>query len=59
MNEYAVSRGMSQAAGPTDPPLLEETIGANLSRTVAAHFDREALVEGCQQPSLDVERAGA
>ena len=26
-------------------PLLEETIGANLERTVAAHGDREALVE--------------
>ncbi len=31
-------------AGPTDIPLLEETIGANLARTVAAHGDREALV---------------
>ena len=27
------------------PALLEETIGANLERTVAAHGDREALVE--------------
>ena len=27
------------------PPLLEETIGANLERTVAEHGDREALVE--------------
>ena len=26
-------------------PLLEETIGANLERTVAAFPDREALVE--------------
>ena len=31
-------------AGPTDVPLLDETIGANLARTVAAHGDREALV---------------
>jgi fatty-acyl-CoA synthase len=30
--------------GPTDVPLLEDTIGANLARTVAAHGDREALV---------------
>ena len=45
MNEFAVSRGMSQAAGPTEPPLLEETIGANLERTVARWGDREALVE--------------
>ncbi|MGH3446870.1 MAG: AMP-binding protein [Nocardioidaceae bacterium] len=35
----------SYAAGPTDPPLLEETIGANLERTVAAHGERAALVE--------------
>ena len=31
-------------AGPTDIPLLDETIRANLARTVAAHGDREALV---------------
>jgi fatty-acyl-CoA synthase len=35
----------SYAAGPTDVPLLEETIGANFERTVAAHSDHEALVE--------------
>ena len=35
----------SYAAGETTPPLLEETIGANLERTVAAYGDREALVE--------------
>jgi fatty-acyl-CoA synthase len=35
----------SYAAGETEPALLEETIGANLERTVAAHPDREALVE--------------
>ena len=33
------------AKGETEPALLEETIGANLERTVAAHADREALVE--------------
>jgi fatty-acyl-CoA synthase len=31
-------------AGPTDVPLLAETIGANLARTVAAHGANEALV---------------
>ncbi len=36
---------VSYTAGPTDVPLLEETIGANFERTVAAHGDREALVE--------------
>ncbi len=31
-------------AGPTEIPLLDETIPANLARTAAAHGDREALV---------------
>jgi fatty-acyl-CoA synthase len=31
-------------AGRTDIPLLDETIGVNLARTVAAHGSREALV---------------
>jgi fatty-acyl-CoA synthase len=35
----------SYAQGETTPALLEETIGANFERTVAAHADREALVE--------------
>ncbi len=34
----------SHAVGPTDVPLLEETIGANLERTVRQHGQREALV---------------
>jgi fatty-acyl-CoA synthase len=36
---------LSYAKGPSEPPLLEETIGANLERMVAEHGDREALVE--------------
>ena len=35
----------SYAAGETEPPLLEETIGGNFDRTVAAYPDHEALVE--------------
>jgi fatty-acyl-CoA synthase len=35
---------LATEAGPTDIPLLDETIGANLARTVAAHGGREALV---------------
>ena len=35
----------SYAAGPTDVPLLETTIGADLERTAARVGDREALVE--------------
>jgi fatty-acyl-CoA synthase len=34
----------SYAAGPTEEPLLEETIGANLRRTAARFGEREALV---------------
>jgi len=34
--------------GPTDMPLLDDTIGQNLARTVAQHGDREALVS-CHQ----------
>lgn len=36
---------LSYAAGETTTPLLDETIGANLERTVAQWPDREALVE--------------
>ena len=39
---------LSIAAGPTDQPLLTETIPANLARTVAQHGAREALV-ACHQ----------
>jgi fatty-acyl-CoA synthase len=35
----------SYASGTSDVPLLGDTIGANLERTVARHGDREALVE--------------
>ena len=35
---------LSTDSGSTATPLLEETISANLARTVAAHGDREALV---------------
>jgi fatty-acyl-CoA synthase len=35
----------SYAAGETTSPLLEETIGASLARTVARHPEREAMVE--------------
>ncbi|OKH79313.1 AMP-binding protein [Mycobacterium sp. ST-F2] len=36
---------LSYDAGPTDTPILEETIGANFERTVAAHPDSLALVD--------------
>lgn len=36
---------LAYAAGPTDVPLLEETIGANFERTASVHPDVEALVD--------------
>ncbi len=45
MESTAPSPAASHAQGESTPALLEETIGANLRRTVAAHGDREALVE--------------
>jgi len=36
----------SYASGVSDLPLLGETIGANLERTVARFGDREALSSG-------------
>ena len=38
------SPALSISAGPTDVPLLHETIGFNLAATVDQHADREALV---------------
>jgi fatty-acyl-CoA synthase len=35
----------SYDTGPTDTPILEETIGANFERTVGRHPDTEALVD--------------
>ena len=40
-----MTQTLSEAAGSTDSPLLESTIGANLAATVAAHGSREALVD--------------
>jgi fatty-acyl-CoA synthase len=38
----------SQARGSEDVPLIEDTIGANLERTIARFGDREAVIS-CQQ----------
>src|SRR5690606_1772089 len=40
-----ISSQPSFASGPTDTPLIEQTIGDNLDATVRTHGDREALVE--------------
>jgi fatty-acyl-CoA synthase len=42
----------SYACGPRDEPLLDETIGANLRRTVARFGDRDALVVAHQDIRL-------
>jgi fatty-acyl-CoA synthase len=49
----------SHAVGPTDVPLLEETIGANLERTVQQHPQREALVVRHQQLRYTYEQLDA
>lgn len=41
----AASDTQAYALGPTDTPLLDETIGANFERTAAAYPDAEALVD--------------
>ncbi|MCP3976648.1 MAG: AMP-binding protein, partial [bacterium] len=41
--EQAITE-LSQAAGPTSTPLLEETLGVNLAATVGEHPDRDALI---------------
>ncbi len=43
---------VAQDSGPTDIPLLHETIGENLARTVAAYPDGEALVVPYQDVRL-------
>lgn len=43
---------LAQDAGPKDVPLLYETIGENLARTVARHPDNEALVVPYQNVRL-------
>ena len=43
---------LAQDAGPKDVPLLNETIGDNLARTVALYPDREALVVPYQEVRL-------
>jgi fatty-acyl-CoA synthase len=42
------AEALSRDVGPTDVPLLEDTIGANLERAVAAEPDHDALVS-CHQ----------
>ena len=50
---------LSYARGPSSVPLLEETIGANLDRTVERFGDREALVSCAQQLSYSYRELAA
>ena len=49
----------SYARGADSPPLLQETIGANLDRTVARFPDREALASCAQQQRFTYAELGA
>ena len=42
------SNEQSYDAGPTDTPVLEETIGANFARTAATYPDTDALIDVAQ-----------
>jgi fatty-acyl-CoA synthase len=50
---------LSHTVGPTEPPLLEQTIGDNLDAAVAAWGDREALVDRAQGVRLTYAELGA
>ncbi|MDQ2755953.1 MAG: AMP-binding protein [Actinomycetota bacterium] len=63
MSDTATRNALSQTAGETDLPLLEETIGDSFDATVARFGDREALVDVAQgrrwtyaELAADVER---
>jgi fatty-acyl-CoA synthase len=50
---------LSHTVGPTEPPLLEQTIGDNLDAAVASWGDREALVDRAQGVRLTYSELGA
>ncbi|HLH64735.1 MAG TPA: AMP-binding protein [Solirubrobacteraceae bacterium] len=60
-DERAAKVGASEsyAAGHTGTPLLEETIGANLHRTIADFAEREALVDCARGVRLTYRELGA
>ena len=45
---------LSYDAGATSPPLLDETIGDNLAKTVEAFGDRDARGRVCDRTPMDV-----
>ena len=48
VDQTALDPSRSHDRGETTPPLLEQTIGANLDATIARFGDREALVDRAQ-----------
>ena len=54
MDAASIDNSLSYDAGRTDVPLLEETIGANFERTVAAYGEPRGPGRGCDRPALDV-----
>ncbi len=50
---------LSHSVGPTEPALLEQTIGDNLDAAVAAYPDREALVDRAALSRLTYAELGA
>jgi hypothetical protein len=42
--------GLSQVAGPTHPPLLEDTLGGFFNNLVARHGDRTGLISKHEPP---------
>ena len=49
-------RMLSYDAGATSPPLLDETIGDNLAKTVEAFGDRDARRRVCDRTPMDLRR---
>ncbi|KIW71330.1 hypothetical protein PV04_03511 [Phialophora macrospora] len=43
---------LAKVKGPSEPPLLEETVGENFSRIVSAHGDRNAVISRHQNKRL-------
>ncbi|MEO5609991.1 MAG: AMP-binding protein [Ornithinibacter sp.] len=59
MSRTTADPSLSHTVGALEPPLLEQTIGANLDATVARFPDREALVDRAQGLRMTYAELGA
>ncbi|MEO7423237.1 MAG: AMP-binding protein [Ornithinibacter sp.] len=59
MSRTTPDPSLSHTVGTLEPPLLEQTIGANLDATVARFPDREALVDRAQGLRMTYAELGA